>query len=126
MCPFVVTEVRARSCQYLYAQGNDLHFIDNESLETFTIDKALAGAAAEFLVDGIDVRVQVNGDEPVGIQLPVTVNVKVRETSKPVGDTAKFKQAVLESGMVVSVPDYVVAGEAITVRTVDKTFYGRA
>ena len=120
-----VTELRSKPCQYLYTQGDTLHFLDSDTSETFELDKSLTGSVAEFLIEGAEVKVQLNFETPVGILLPTTLNFQVKETSPPVGDTGKYKSAVLENGLVVSVPDYITASEVVAIRTVDKTFYGR-
>jgi len=107
-----VADLNSKPSQFLYSQGNTLHFLDNETLETFELNQDLIDEHTKsFLLEGRDVKIQFNGDTAIGIQLPEKMKLKVKETGGSVGDNTKFKPAVLEGGIVTQVPDYIGAGD---------------
>jgi elongation factor P len=115
--------------QFLYAEGENLVFMDTESFEQLELQKEFVGDRAAFLQDGMSVTVEMHEDRPIGIRLPDQVTLAISEADPVVkGQTAtsSYKPAVLENGIRVMVPPFVEAGERIIVDTNDITYLRRA
>ncbi len=114
-------DVGYRKCQFLFKDQDDNYtFMDLESFEQFVFSKEALGDAALYLVDGGEVDALVFAENPIGIQLKATVELKVIETIPGVkGDTATGgnKPATLESGLVVNVPLFINEGDKVKVNT---------
>lgn len=118
-----------RPCNFLYADGDVLHFMDNESYEQFTLPKELLGEAAAYLQDNMTVMIELHEERAISVQLPETVTMKIVEADPVVkGQTASssYKPAILENGVRVLVPPFIAAGESIVVRTMDSSYVERA
>ena len=116
----VPAPVERRSAQYIYRQDNLYYFMDTETFDQFPLSEHLVGNASEFLVEQTTVDLVFHRDEPVTIELPITVDIKVAESPPGVrGDTAQggTKPATLETGLVLQVPLFVEEGETIRVDT---------
>jgi elongation factor P len=109
-----------RQVQYLYGDGNDFHFMDTSSYEQFSMTREQLGDAAQYLVEGMMVDRTSYEGETIGVELPVTVDLKVTETEPGfAGDTASGarKPATTASGLVVQVPLFVQIGDTIRIDT---------
>lgn len=114
--------------QFLYKQDEMLVFMDNDTYEQLEIAVDFVGDRAAFLQDGMTVTVESYEDKPLGISLPDHVTLEVAEADPVVkGQTASasYKPAVLENGVRVMVPPFVVAGEKIIVDTNELTYVRR-
>ena len=106
--------------QYLYADGSSYHFMNTTTFDQIHIDLEVLGDAANYLVPDNVITVQFYGTEPVGIELPQTVDLRVEDTVPGIkGATAssQVKPARLETGLVVQVPPFVNVGDRIRVNT---------
>jgi len=115
--------------QFLYVDGDDLHFMDNTDFEQIMIARDMIGDAAAFLQEGMIVTVESFEGEPIGVQLPDTAIVEVVEADAVVkGQTASssYKPAVVDNGLRVMVPPFIEAGTRIVVNTADSTYVERA
>ncbi|MCT8971719.1 elongation factor P [Microbaculum marinisediminis] len=115
--------------QFLYAQGEQLVFMDTESYEQLELAEDFVGERAAFLQDGMTVTVELYDGKPIGITLPQHVTLEVTEADPVVkGQTAasSYKPAILENGMRVMVPPFVTTGEKIVVDTNEITYVRRA
>jgi elongation factor P len=109
-----------RDMQFLYADGNLYHFMDNETYEQIAIDKAQLGDAVKYLKENDSARVSTYKDEVIGIELPAAVELEVVETEPGFkGNTATggTKPATVETGIIVQVPLFVEKGTIIKVDT---------
>jgi len=114
--------------EFLYADGEDAHFMDSESYENFTLQKDVIGDPADFLKDGMKIAVQFHDGVPIGADLPAHVELRVEETDPGFkGDTATgtTKPAKLETGATVNVPLFVNPGDVIRIDTRDRRYIGR-
>ena len=112
--------VEQRKAQYLYGDGDAFHFMDTETYDQFAISSAMIGDDARFLVENTDVFVSTHDGEVLGVDLPVTVDLKVTQTDPGfAGDTAMGakKPATLETGLVIQVPLFVSEGDVVRVDT---------
>jgi elongation factor P len=118
-----------REMQYLYSDEAGLVFMDNETYEQIHVDPELLGDARAFLRDGTICLVPVHDGRPVGVELPVTVELEVVETEPGVrGDrvSGALKAATVETGATVQVPLFVETGQRIKVDTRTGEYLGRA
>ena len=109
-----------RSMQYLYRDGPDFVFMDNQTYEQLAIPPGVLGSAVDYLVDGGVPVMQMFGTEVVGVELPAAVELVVTETEPGLaGDrmSGARKSATLETGLVVQVPLFIEKGETIKVDT---------
>lgn len=115
--------------QYLYDDGDMLHFMNNEDFEQITLSKELVGERAAFLQEGMIVTVESFENEPLSVALPDTVEVEVLEADPVVkGQTAasSYKPAVIDNGLRVMVPPFIETGTRIVVNTNDCSYVERA
>ena len=113
-------EVTRRKGQYLYADSEKCHFMDPQSFEQFSTPFSVAEGAAKFLPEGAKVDILSYRNEPLSVQLPLKVDLKVVETGpSEKGDTrsAATKEAVLETGYKLQVPMFVKVGDTIRINT---------
>lgn len=113
-------DISHKRVQYLYNDGEQYTFMDLNSYDQFFLNKETLGDAVQYLVEGGEADALMFEDQPIGIQLPSTVDLKVIETEPGVkGDTASGggKPAKLESGLTVQVPLFITEGDTVKVNT---------
>lgn len=113
-------ELDTREMQYLYQADDQYYFMDLESFEQLPLSRELLGDALRYLKENMEVEVVLHEGRPVGVELPITVDLRVVETAPGVrGDTQSggSKPATLETGAVVQVPLFIEAGEVVRVDT---------
>jgi elongation factor P len=118
-----------KEMQFLYSDGDGYHFMDTESYEQTHMSAETLGDSVGFLKPEMLIRVEFYGAEPVGIELPQTVDLKVVETVPAIkGATAtnQLKPATLETGYVVQVPPFVNEGDLIRINTETGEYLARA
>jgi elongation factor P len=118
-----------RQMQYLYKDGDAYHFMDTESYEQLHIDAEALGESVNYLIPDATIAVEFYGSEPVGIEMPVTVDLKVVDTVPGIkGATAsnQIKPATTETGLVVNVPPFINPGDVIRVSTETGEYLSRA
>ncbi|MEO7804449.1 MAG: elongation factor P [Actinomycetota bacterium] len=109
-----------REMQFLYTDDASFVFMDNETYEQIHIARDFVGDAAGYLKEADNVQIPMYQGNPIGIDLPVTVDLKVTQTDPGLqGDrsSAGTKPATLETGAVVQVPLFLTEGETIRVDT---------
>ena len=109
-----------RPVQFLYRDGDDFHFMDNDSYDQFSLTAAQLDDAVNYLKDGMTLDRTSYQGETLGVELPVTVELAVTETEPGfAGDTAQGarKNATLETGLVLQVPLFVSEGDTVRVDT---------
>ena len=115
--------------QYLYAEGDMLVFMDQDTYEQIQLPADLLGDAAAFLEDGMEVLLEMWEDKPISVQLPEQVEATIVEADAVVkGQTASssYKPAVLENGVRVMVPPHIESGTRIVVDVYERTYVGKA
>jgi len=109
-----------RDVQFLYADGNDYNFMDTSSYEQFSMTAEQLAESAQYLTEGMVLQRTSYEGETIGVDLPVTVDMKVIDTEPGfAGDTQSGarKPATVQSGLVVQVPLFVSAGDTIRIDT---------
>jgi elongation factor P len=125
---FTRVRLETQTVQYLYSEGDLYHFMNTETYDQFALNGAQLGDAVNYLKDGTTLDVQFYGEEPIGVELPITLNLRVEQTDPGFkGDTAAGanKPATLETGLVVTVPLFVNTGDVIKVDTRDGSYLER-
>jgi len=118
-----------RQMQYLYQDGEDYYFMDTTSFDQVHITGEALGESVNYLKAEMTIQVEFYGTEPVGIEMPVTVDLKVTDTApgiKGATASAQVKPATLETGLVVNVPPFVNTGYSIRVSTETGEYLSRA
>jgi elongation factor P len=118
-----------REMQYLYRDGDAFHFMDTSTYEQLHIDAEALGDNVNYLIPDALIKVEFFGSEPVGIELPPTVDLLVNDTAPGIkGATAsnQIKPARLETGLVVNVPPFVNTGDKVRVNTETGEYLSRA
>jgi elongation factor P len=118
-----------RQMQYLYQDGDDYHFMDTSSYEQVHITNEALGDSVHYLKPEMTIQVEFYGAEPVGIEMPVTVDLKVTDTApgiKGATASAQVKPATLETGLVVQVPPFVNPGDIVRISTDTGEYLSRA
>lgn len=118
-----------REMQYLYRDGDAFHFMDTSTYEQLHIDAEALGDNVNYLIPDALIKVEFYGTEPVGIELPQTVDLVVEDTAPGIkGATAsnQIKPARLETGLVVNVPPFVNNGDKVRVNTETGEYLSRA
>jgi elongation factor P len=117
---FEKADLEERKMQFLYAQGDEYHFMDTQSYEQITITPEQLGDGAKFLIDNMEVDVLLFEGKPIGVTLPNFVNLTVT-TAEPwaKGDTSgsDTKPVVVETGHTLQVPPFVNEGDKLQIDT---------
>jgi elongation factor P len=117
---FVRARLDYRNMQYLYNDGGLYYFMDEENFEQVSLDENQLGDAANYLKDGMSLQLASYKDKLVGVELPITVELKVTETGPSFkGDTATAgtKPATVETGITIQVPMFINKGDTVKVDT---------
>jgi elongation factor P len=118
-----------REMQYMYNDGADYYFMDTSSYEQIHISGEVLGDSVNYLIAEMLINVEFYGTEPVGIELPQTVDLTVQDTPPAIkGSTAnaQLKPATVETGLVVQVPPFINVGDKIRVNTESGEYQARA
>jgi elongation factor P len=118
-----------KEMQFLYFEGTQATFMDNENYEQTAVDREMIGDAADFLTEGMICTIQLYEGTPLAITMPQSVVMKVVEADPVVrGQTASssYKPGKLENGRRVMLPPHIEAGTRIVVNTADASYVERA
>ncbi len=109
-----------RPVQYIYNDGHLYYFMDTKTFEQIPLDRSILGDALNYLTEDLSLEVLTHNGKAVGIELPVSVELRVVETGPAFkGDTATAgsKPAKLETGITIKVPLFINTGDVIKVDT---------
>ena len=109
-----------RPVQFLYRDGDDFHFMDTDTYDQFHLTSGMLGETASYLKDGMTLDRTSYQGETIGVELPVTVDLKVVDTEPGfAGDTQSGarKPATTETGLIVQVPIFVETDDTIRIDT---------
>ena len=116
---FEQARLENKKVQYLYRDGDDFYFMDQETFEQPVVNADIIGDAAKYMKEGLDLELLTYGDEVLDVSLPTAVELTITDTEPNYrGDTTTGgKPATLETGAVTQVPFFVNRGEVIRVDT---------
>lgn len=112
--------ITSKPVQYLYADNNQLHFMDAGNYEQFSLSAGNIEDKKGYLREGENVTAQFFNSQLINIELPKNLPLKVTYTEDAVrGDTSSAitKDATLETGLRVKVPAFIKQGDVISVDT---------
>lgn len=121
--------LETKEVQYLYSMGDVAIFMDLESYEQYEIPVTSIERELQFLLENMEAKIQFYGSEVIGVELPSTVILTVTETQPSIKGatvTGSGKPAIMETGLVVNVPDFVESGESLEINTSEGTYMRRA
>jgi elongation factor P len=115
--------------EFLYQEGDMYHFMNQETYEQVGLSDEVLGDAVNYLISNIKLNIEMYEGRPVGIALPLTVEMKVVETEPAIkGATVsnQSKPAKMETGLIVNVPPFISEGDIIRVDTATGSYIERA
>jgi elongation factor P len=115
--------------EFLYQDGDMYHFMNNETYEQIGLSEEVLGEAVPYLIPNIRLKIALYDGRPVGIELPLTVEMKVMETEPAIKGASVSnvgKPAKMETGLVIQVPPFISEGDVIKVDTSSGAYIERA
>jgi elongation factor P len=122
-------DLEEHEMEFLYSAADEYHFMNTDTYEQVAIQKDDLGSAVYYLTPNTKVMVDFYEHRPVGVELPITVDLKVVETPPGMkGATASNsgKPATLETGLQVTVPQFIEIGETVRIDTAEGKYLERA
>jgi len=114
------TVLDEKKFNFLYEDENNCHFMDQSNFEQIKINKKLIGEKNKLLKENTEVSVQFHEDEPLSIDLPSSIELKIETTDAAIkGQTASssYKPATLENGIKIMVPPFINPDDKIVLDT---------
>jgi elongation factor P len=126
-----VTKVslEVRDFQFSYASGDSIELMDTTNYEQISLSKELVGDQFAFLQEGMDVKVEFYGEEPVAVVLPDTMIAEIAECEPAIKNqtaSSSYKPAKLTNGVRITVPPFVGVGDKVVVRIATQEYMERA
>lgn len=121
-------DVDNKRMQYLYAEANTLHFMDEQTYDQLDVQREMIGDPAVFLKEGSQADVQMFSGRVINVALPIKVELVVTESPDVVkGDTQStvLKEVTVETGAQVQTPMFVKTGDTIVIDTRDGSYVER-
>ena len=118
-----------REMQYLYKDGSGFCFMDTTNYEQIHMSEESLGDSMNYLMPESTIKVEFYEGNPVGIELPATVDLKVTDTApgiKGATASAQTKPATCETGFVITVPSFINPGDVVRINTESGEYQGRA
>jgi len=115
--------------EFLYKSGDDAVFMNQENYEQINLSPEAIGDNANYLVPNIVFKIELYEGKPVGVEPPITIDLKVSKTDpflKGATQSASYKPAVLETGLTVTVPPFINEGDVIRIDTREDKYLERA
>ena len=115
--------------EYLYQSGDDFFFMNSENYDQLSLSKDALGDSVNYLIPNLKIKVDYHEGQAVGVTLPKKVDLQVTDTPpgmKSATVTNELKPATTETGLIVRVPNFIDAGEAIRVDTETGEYVSRA
>ncbi len=123
-------DFQRRPVKFMYADASDMHFLDQEDFNQYSLALGDIEEEAKYLTDRLEgVQILIYNEQAVGLQIPQTVELVIAECDPAVrgnSATGRTKPAKLETGLVVQVPEYLETGETIKVDSREGDFLSRA
>jgi elongation factor P len=114
--------------EYLYRDGDMYHFMNNETFEQLGLSDDVLGSAVHYLIPNLKLAIEFYEGRPVGIDLPLNVEMKVMETEPGIKGASVSnvgKPAKMETGLIVQVPAFINEGDVIRIDTATASYVER-
>jgi elongation factor P len=115
--------------EYLYQEGQDYIFMNTENYEQTKLSAEVLGSAINYLIPNVVFSLEIFEGQPVGVNPPMTIELKVEKTApylKGATQSASNKPATLETGITISVPQFIKEGDIIRIDTREDKYLERA
>ena len=115
--------------EFLYQGGTTYHFMNTENYDQLEMDDEMLGDAAKWMQPGMKIVAEYYEGKPIGIELPNSVELEIVETApvmKSATKTSSFKQAKLENGVTVNIPEFIPSGIRVRVNPNTGEYIDRA
>lgn len=122
-------EISKSHAQYLYRDGDEYQFMDTVTYDQFSLPKKVLGGMTLYLIEGTEVSILNWNSQPINLELPIKMTLKVTDAPPDIkGDTASGggKVVTLETGIQVTTPLFVKAGDSVIINTEKGTYVSRA
>ena len=120
-------QIDRKKMQYLYADGDNYVFMDTNTYEQLELPGSQIEEELKYMKENMVVSIIMFGTETLGVELPNTVDLEVKETEPGINTSSGgSKPATMETGLVVQVPFFVSEGDVLTINTSDGTYISRA
>ncbi|MGM9942025.1 MAG: elongation factor P [Bulleidia sp.] len=125
---FETAMIEKKSAQYSYSAGDTYYFMDMETFETYELSADQIGFNRYFLIEGMDIMLQMFEGEVLAISVPDKVELTVVETTPAIkgAPSSQTKDAKTDTGLSLRVPQFIEEGEKILVSTEDGKYSSRA
>ena len=113
-------EVDEKKFNFLYIDGENCHFMDNETFEQVEIAKSIAGEKQKLLKENLEVTISFMEDKPISIDLPNNIECTIESTDAAIKNqtaSSSYKPALLDCGIKIDVPPFIENGEKIIIDT---------
>lgn len=120
--------VERRGMQYLYIEGKNATFMDNETFNQIEIPVPKLENELKYIIEGADVIIMTFKTKILGIEVPKNVELEVSEAADAVkGDTVNnaTKKVLLETGIEIDVPQFIKTGQKIIINTITGKYVGK-
>lgn len=117
-------ELEERRLEFLYIEGKNHLFLDIDRLEQLLVPSQVVGDRGDYLTEGTEVKGSIFNDKVYSIELPQFLEIMVSHTEDNAVNGGN-KQAVLETGASIEVPQFVEIGDVIKVDTMTKEYIQR-
>ncbi len=114
--------------QFLYQEGNDFVFMNLENYEQIKLSDEVLGSTVNYLIPNVTFMIELFEGKPVGVNPPLTIELKVTKTEpylKGATQSASNKPATLETGITVTVPQFIKEGDTVRIDTRDDSYLER-
>lgn len=115
--------------EYLYSDSQGHHFMNQDTYEQVALSDEVLGDALMYILPNMAIKVDFYESTPVGIELPNTVVLTVADTEpgmKNATASASYKPAKMETGLTINVPQFVSAGDKLSIDTRENKYLNRA
>lgn len=115
--------------EFMYQGGDTYHFMNSENYDQIEMDEETLGDSAQWMQPGMKIQAEYYNGNPIGIQLPNSLNLEIVETApvmKTATKTASTKPAKLSNGVTINVPEFIAQGERVRVNPTTGEYMDRA
>ena len=125
---FDQADIRKKEVQYSYESAGTFYFMDMETFDTYELSEDVIGNYKYYLLEGMDLSLRFFEEEVLDVVLPDKVELVVTETppAAPGASSTSTKDATLETGLRIRVPQFIKEGEKVIISTIDGSYCGRA
>jgi elongation factor P len=122
-------EVDEKKFNFLYIDGDNCHFMDNNTFEQVEISKTITGEQYKLLKENLEVTISFMEEKPISIELPNNIECIIETTDAAIKNqtaSSSYKPAILDNGIKINVPPFVESGEKIIIDTRTLEYVKRA